>query len=733
MKKKNLKNTENIEKRNNNISKSNSNKQNINNNLNVNKNLGKNTNNLKNNNIINSSNQNGIKSNSKTLNNSIKPYKNPNNVNQNVNSKKQNNNTKQNGNIKNQKNNVKVNNNQNNNQNNNIKSDNNQKIQNNNIKPDNNQKNLNNNIKPYKNQQSLNNNIKPAINQNNKNSKENIKKNTVNNNQNNLKNKGNSNSNKNKSKNNNKSNNNKKNVNPQNNLKNLSSKKESKNNINSKNIDNNKTSEKIENSSSDKEKTENKTKSTSILIYIILIIIAIIAFLGGMFVYNIFGNKINKNVYIADIDVSNLEYSEVKEKLEKEYAKSLKEELYFVYNGNEYKIKLEDIDFSVLIEDAAIKARNIGRNENIILAIKEYYNSILGQAQKVDLEFDYNKEKLASKIKEIENNFYKEVKQYSYIVEENKLKITPGEAGIKIDQDKMVNILIDTVRNRKIKNKIEVPLKIEEPEAINVEKIHSEVFVEVANAYYEKNPFKLHNEVIGVDFDKNELSELLELEPLKEQYIVDLKITEPQIKVDNLGLYNDVLGQCRTAYVNNPNRTTNLRLAASKINGKILMPGESFSYNEVVGERTVAAGYRNAAIYINGEVEDGLAGGICQISSTLYDAVVYSNLQVDERFNHARVPSYVTAGRDATVYWGSKDFKFTNNREYPIKIEITVNAGYANAIIYGMKSENEYDISFASSVVSRYNGYMVVKTYKVYKQNGVEVKRELISTDSYKV
>ena len=730
MKKKNLKNTENIEKRNNNISKSNSNKQNINNNLNVNKNLGKNTNNLKNNNIINSSNQNGIKSNSKTLNNSIKPYKNPNNVNQNVNSKKQNNNTKQNGNIKNQKNNVKVNNNQNNN----IKSDNNQKIQNNNIKPDNNQKNLNNNIKPYKNQQSSNNNIKPAINQNNKNSKENIKKNTVNNNQNNLKNKGNSNSNKNKS-NNNKSNNNKKNVNPQNNLKNFSSTKELKKNNNSKNIDNNKISEKIENSSSDKEKTENKikSKSTSILIYIILIIIAIIAFFGGMFVYNIFGNKINKNVYIADIDVSNLEYSEVKEKLEKEYAKYLKEELYFVHNDNEYKIKLEDIDFSVLIEDAAIKARNVGRNENIILAIKEYYNSILGQAQKVDLEFDYNKEKLDSKIKEIENNFYKEVKQYSYIVEENKLKITPGEAGIKINQDKMVNILIDTVRNRKVENKIEIPIKIEEPEAINVEKIHSEVFVEVANAYYEKNPFKLHNEVIGVDFDKNELSELLELEPLKEQYIIDLKITEPQIKVNDLGLYNDVLGQCRTAYVNNPNRTTNLRLAASKINGKILMPGESFSYNEVVGERTVAAGYRNAAIYVNGEVEDGLAGGICQISSTLYDAVVYSNLQVDERFNHARVPSYVTAGRDATVYWGSKDFKFTNNREYPIKIEITVNAGYANAIIYGMKTDNEYEIAFASSVVSRYNGYMVVKTYKVYKQNGVEVKRELISTDSYKV
>ncbi|MBP3596750.1 MAG: VanW family protein [Clostridia bacterium] len=662
---------------------------------------------------------------------------------------------------------------------NNVKSNNNQENLNNNIKPDKKQKSLNDGITPYKNQNDLKNNTKVGSNQKNNNSpKNNISKNNNNSknsnttknisnpkksnnqrNSNTIKNNGNQiNSanpkNNNSPKVNNKTNNPKNNTNQKNNnkskqnnnLKNNVNSNISKNKINNsktdlnqqKKVSNNNlnkqsNNENIKKQSNSVEVNEEKKKTKNVFIYIILTIILIIAFIAGMFVYNIFNNKIIGNVYIEDINVSTLGYSEAKEKIENAYNSLLKEDIKFVYEEKEYQIKLEDIGFSILSEEAVGEAKNIGKDKNILLAMKEYYSSLLGTEYKIDLKFDYNEEKLLSKIKELENNFYREVKQSSYVVEDNKLKITNGISGIKVDYDSFKNNILELVRKRDLSEIIEIPIKIEEPEPINVEKIHDEVFVETANAYYDKNPFKIHDEVIGIDFDKDELSQMLELEPEKQEYIIDLQITEPQIKVDDLGLYNDILGQCRTAYVNNPNRTTNLRLAAGKINGKILMPGESFSYNEIVGERTVAAGYRNAAIYVNGEVEDGLAGGICQISSTLYDAVVYSNLQVDERFNHARVPSYVTAGRDATVYWGSKDFKFTNNREYPIKIELTVNGGYANAIIYGMKTDNEYEISFASSVVSRYNGYMVVKTYKVYKQNGVEIKRELISTDSYKV
>ena len=149
------------------------------------------------------------------------------------------------------------------------------------------------------------------------------------------------------------------------------------------------------------------------------------------------------------------------------------------------------------------------------------------------------------------------------------------------------------------------------------------------------------------------------------------------------------------------------------------MPGETFSFNDVVGERTIAAGYKNAAIFVNGQVEDGLAGGICQVSSTLYDAVVGANLQITERHNHSKLTSYLPGGKDATVVWGRYDFQFTNNRQYPIKIEMSVQNGVATAIIYGIKSSEEYEINIESQRVGTAGSYTVYNAYKVYCQNGV--------------
>ena len=137
-------------------------------------------------------------------------------------------------------------------------------------------------------------------------------------------------------------------------------------------------------------------------------------------------------------------------------------------------------------------------------------------------------------------------------------------------------------------------------------------------------------------------------------------------------------------------RTTNLKLAAGKIDGTVLLPGEVFSYNNVVGERTISAGYKDAAIYLNGQVVDGLGGGICQISTTLFNAVLFSNLEIVELYNHQFVPSYATAGRDATVVYGLTDFKFKNTRTYAIKIKAGVSNGIATISIYGIKEENEY-------------------------------------------
>ena len=130
------------------------------------------------------------------------------------------------------------------------------------------------------------------------------------------------------------------------------------------------------------------------------------------------------------------------------------------------------------------------------------------------------------------------------------------------------------------------------------------------------------------------------------------------------------------------------------------MPGETFSYNKALGPRTAAAGYRNGKIYSGGEVVDGIGGGICQISSTLYNSVLLANLGIVERRNHQFVTSYLPAGRDATVVYGAIDFKFKNTRNYPIRIVASAKNGIATVSIYGIKEENEYTFSFSTRTVA---------------------------------
>ena len=166
----------------------------------------------------------------------------------------------------------------------------------------------------------------------------------------------------------------------------------------------------------------------------------------------------------------------------------------------------------------------------------------------------------------------------------------------------------------------------------------------------------MHPHVNGVDFaiSIEDAKKLLEEE--KEEYIIPLNITEPEITLEKLGkeAFPQLLGTFSTTYnTSNKNRVTNLELASEKIDGTIILPGETFSYNKIVGERTIAKGYKEAAVYSGGKVVDGIGGGICQISTTLYNAVIYANLQITERSNHRFLTSYVTAGRDATVSWGT--------------------------------------------------------------------------------
>ena len=204
----------------------------------------------------------------------------------------------------------------------------------------------------------------------------------------------------------------------------------------------------------------------------------------------------------------------------------------------------------------------------------------------------------------------------------------------------------------------------------------------------------------------------------------------------------------------NVDRTTNLRLATNKINGYILRPGEEFSYNKVVGKRTIDAGYRAAPIYSGGKVVDDIGGGICQVSSTLYNAALLSNMSITSRSNHSFITSYADPGRDATVYYGAIDFRFKNTTNYPVKIVASTENGIEKVAMYGInvdkvttkvytqrtsskepetKYEDNPELKAGKTKVVQggSRGY-TVNTYKETYVDGVLKEKKLISVDTYK-
>lgn len=334
----------------------------------------------------------------------------------------------------------------------------------------------------------------------------------------------------------------------------------------------------------------------------------------------------------------------------------------------------------------------------------------------------------------------------------------------------MKKIIEDKLKNRnpleivkKFKNEeIEIPVKEVKTDAIDMDKIYNEVHSEPQNAYYtpatatEKT--KIYADVDGIDFAISIDEAKAKLNEELSEYIIPLNRKKAEVTINDIGLeaFPNKLQEFSTRYdASLWARSENLRIATSKIDGVVLMPGQQFSFNGVVGERTVQEGYKNAAIYEGDAVVDGLAGGICQISSTLYNVALLANLQIDERYNHSFKTSYLEAGKDATVVYGIKDLKFTNNRSYPIKIEGNAENGVVNFAIYGIEEDIEYKINIIPVITSTtpYNvqtitdyslapGTQIVKqggmsgyrvtTYKEKVLNGAIISKEVISNDIYK-
>ena len=476
-------------------------------------------------------------------------------------------------------------------------------------------------------------------------------------------------------------------------------------------------------------------KSVAILILILFIVIIIFSFFAFT-IYNIFNSNIINGVSVKGIDFSNTSPSDAKYQLENYLKNALPQEIKLKHGDFEASISLEQIGVNFNVKEAINDAYSIGRFGNFL---ENNLNVISALFKKINIEpnVELDEEQLTKNLQDISTQIPDAVKQSSYYIEGNNLIITAGTEGNVVDVDATMTSIKESISNLSCKdNAIEITVKTQTPDPIDIEKIHNEIYKEPVNAYYTQNPFTVYPSENGLDFNisLDEAKNIINSEQ-KSEYIIPIKTLYPSVTTNMIGTeaFPDLLSTFSTNYsVRDKDRTTNLTLAANKINGTVLMTGETFSYNTVVGARTIAAGYKEAPIYLSGQVVDGLGGGICQITSTLYNAVVYANLEIVERTNHQFVPSYVTASRDATVVYGSIDFKFKNNRNYPIKITCSVSGGVANFKIFGLKQDDDCEVQISSYETGRTSTAIYSEAYKILKRDGKEVGREVLSKDTYK-
>lgn len=488
----------------------------------------------------------------------------------------------------------------------------------------------------------------------------------------------------------------------------------------------------------DEQQYKSKTKSDVLTIFAILcfifVLLSLIIF-GTFSFINLTSTKIAKGVYIKGIDVSGLTKEDATKKISSYVSSSIPEEIKLKHNDFETSLSTSQLSIYFNTEEAVNMAYNIGKNGNIFQKNTEILNTLFSKVN-IDPGFSIDEEQLKKDLQDISSKLPDKVIESSCYIDDNRLIITKGQAGKSIKVEDSANYITKEINNLNVQNNpLELITEDAYPNQIDLDAVYNEVHKDPVNAYYSQNPYVVHPSENGLDFaiSLDDAKNLLQEQ--KDEYVIPLKVLYPSVTTNMIGTeaFPDLLSEFSTKYAaSNKNRTTNLILASKKINGTVLMPGETFSYNKVVGARTIAAGYKEAPIYVSGRVEDGIGGGICQITTTLYNAVLYANLDIVERSNHQFVPSYAGPSRDATVVYGAIDFKFKNNRDYPIKITCSVSGGIANFKIWGLKSDNDYEVQITSRTTGKTATAIYSEAYKTLKKNGAVVSTTLLSKDTYK-
>ena len=349
----------------------------------------------------------------------------------------------------------------------------------------------------------------------------------------------------------------------------------------------------------------------------------------------------------------------------------------------------------------------------------------------------------------------------AYTLGETKISLVKAAKGLSIDEDELYGLVYTAFENQDYAPIVYEPKSTDAAAGLDLQALYDSVFTEPADAYYDKEKGEVIPSVTGISFDVAKAQKAYDAAGNGDRVDIDLILTEPEVTTEGLEsvLFRDVLASKTTNLTSNVGRSKNVELAAAQVNELVLMPGEVFDYNAVVGERTTARGFSAAAAYVGKEVVQEVGGGICQLSSTIYYATLYARLDTVYRTCHRYASSYVPLGMDATVSWGGPEFKFENSSDYPIKILAYINwsGDYRKSVtveILGTKWDDRYvemSYTYTGSVpfeteyiddptlpkgeeVVEKAGYAGTKvdTYRsVYEADGTLAYTEYIASSSY--
>ena len=475
---------------------------------------------------------------------------------------------------------------------------------------------------------------------------------------------------------------------------------------------------------------------------ITLIVLAMLALLmlGGL-VYmavSVSESQTNfPNVRLNGIDVSGLTQAETLERLNAAGwdADAAEPMVVSLPMGVSFELDRRTAGVALTAETAAAAAYRFGHTQDAYQNLLHYIGGLMGTQTDVALEYPrldeaYIRQETAKAVQEFDALVDGSGKAETDL-EQRVIRCVKGAGELSLNADAIAagvsNALLDGQRSFRYEQIDGTPTMPD------FDALYTELNVEPVDAYFtDDGSFTVVDEVVGCSFDVSAARQAWEQAGLMEEVRVPLVITEPEVTGDALRslLFRDLLGYQTTVFASSgENRINNIKLAASRIDGTVLLPGDVFSYNTTIGQRTKEAGFLEAGAYADGEVVQEVGGGICQVSSTLYCATLFANLETVSRTNHYFRVDYLPIAYDATVSWPSPDFQFRNNREYPIKIvAYTVDDSDLTVEIYGTDVDGSYvELTNSTYVVydDNYTGVQIgwgaLATRHIYNAEGVEI------------